>query len=97
MIFRVREIARGVTDDADALLAVVAHGLLNAVVPAKGAASLLQHGGLAEETQAELLDMISRRLDLVVDTLQDLVRGIPPEILDVLEGMGPTVTAPEQP
>ena len=86
-------------DDADALLAVVAHGLLNAVVPAKGAASLLlQPGGnLKPEVQAELLEMIGRRLDLVVDTLQDLVRGIPPEIRDVLEDMGPTTTAEPAP
>ena len=86
-----------VTDDADAMLAVVAHGLLNAVVPARGAASLLlQPGGnLKPEVQAELLEMISRRLDLVVDTLQDLVRGIPPEIRDVLEDMGPTAEAAE--
>ena len=87
------------TDDADAMLAVVAHGLLNAVVPAKGAASLLlQPGGnLKPEVQAELLEMISRRLDVVVDTLQDLVRGIPPEIRDVLEEMGPTTEAATAP
>ena len=85
------------TVNDDALLAVVAHGLLNAVFPARGAASLLERGDLTDEVRAELVEMICRRLDVVVDTLQDLVRGIPPEILEVLEDMGPTVTAPTGP
>ena len=77
-------------DEAEALLAVVAHGLLNAVVPAVGAADLLGHDDLRPEIRAELVEMIQARLGFVVATLQDLVRGVPVEVLEVLDGMAPS-------
>ena len=33
----------------------------------------------------DMVAMIRRRLDVVVGTLQDLVRGIPMDVLDMLE------------
>ena len=75
-------------DEVDALLAVVAHGLLNAAVPAVGAAAMLKREDLRPEVRDELVDMIQSRLEVVVNTLQDLVRGVPPEILEILDAMG---------
>lgn len=72
-------------DDADALVAVVAHGLLNAIIPAVGAADLLANEDLAPATHRDMVAMIQRRLGHVVGTLQDLVRGVPMDVLDVLE------------
>ena len=76
---------RGMHDDADALVAVVAHGLLNAIIPAVGAADLLAKDDLAPATQRDMVAMIQRRLGVVVGTLQDLVRGIPMDVLDMLD------------
>lgn len=79
-------------DDTDALVAVVAHGLLNAIIPAVGAADLLAQQDLSPDTHRDMIAMIQRRLGVVVGTLQDLVRGIPLEVMDLLDD-APTARA----
>lgn len=67
-----------VVEDEDALVAVVAHGLLNAVYPALMAAQALQRPGLAPEVRGELVAVVLERTSVVVDTLTDLMRGVAP-------------------
>lgn len=75
------------TDGDNALLAVVAHGLLNAVYPALMAAEALQRDDVPDALRAELLSLVAERTTIVVETLHDLVRGIPPAVLEVLENL----------
>lgn len=75
------------TEGDDALLAVVAHGLLNAAYPALMAAKALQRDDVPDDLRAELLSLVAERVTMVVETLQYLVLGIPPAVLEVLEGM----------
>ena len=76
-----------VAEDADAVLAVVAHGLINAAYPALMAGLTLQRHDLSAESRAELLAIVVDRTRIVVDTLHDLLRGVPPDLFDTLEAL----------
>jgi hypothetical protein len=79
----------------DTTTAVVAHGLLNSMAAVTGTAtSLLSHWELFTDDpdQArELLGRIVRQAQMASGVLEDLVRGLPPEMastLNAIDGMG---------
>jgi hypothetical protein len=71
----------GVVPD-DATTAVIAHGLLGAVGVIQGAATMLlgRNETLADNKKIELLEMIEEQAGLLGGVLQDMVRGLPPEV-----------------
>ena len=77
--------AAGTADDAT--LAVVAHGLLGAVSVIQGAASMLigRSADLAPDKQLDLLEMIDEQAALLGGVLQDMVRGLPTDLVDGLQ------------
>lgn len=98
MIYRrQQERARVVTEVSSdqATVAVVAHGLLGAVGVIKGAATMLlgRREGLPPDKQIELLQMIEQQSTLLGGVLQDMVRGLPPEVvadLDEIRSLAPS-------
>jgi hypothetical protein len=72
----------------DPTTAVVAHGLLNSMAAVTGtAASLLNHIELFRddpEQARDLLDRILRQATMASGVLEDLVRGLPPEVASTL-------------
>jgi K+-sensing histidine kinase KdpD len=76
----------------DATLAVVAHGLLGAVSVIQGAASMLigRSDSLSEEKQLDLLEMIDEQAALLGGVLQDMVRGLPTEVIADLQQVADT-------
>lgn len=83
----------------DALLAVVAHGLLGSVAVCAGAVkAVLHHPEMPEEKRSELLRMVESQADHMAAVLQDLMRGLPPEgreALDLLAGSPGGVRLPD--
>ncbi|MCU1486557.1 MAG: hypothetical protein JWN67_3303 [Actinomycetia bacterium] len=75
------------TDDTDAVLAVVAHGLLNTLASLTGALRTLDHHWdvLAPEKQRELLELAEARCDVMEGILRDLIRATPPETVHALD------------
>ena len=72
-----------------ATIAVVAHGLLGAVGVISGAATMLlgRAESLSEVKRTELLEMIEEQANLLGGVLQDMVRGLPPEVVSGLEAV----------
>ncbi|MBV9410827.1 MAG: hypothetical protein JO148_04475 [Acidimicrobiia bacterium] len=72
----------------DTTTAIVAHGLLNSMAAVSGTAStLLNHWELFTEDpdQArELLGRIVRQVTMASGVLEDLVRGLPPDVASAL-------------
>jgi hypothetical protein len=72
----------------DTTTAVVAHGLLNSMAAVTGmAASLLHHWELFTDDpdQArDLLERIVRQTTMASGVLEDLVRGLPPQVASTL-------------
>jgi hypothetical protein len=72
----------------DTTTAVVAHGLLNSMAVLTGTAtSLLDHWELVTddpERAREMLDRILRQARMATGVLEDLVRGLPPEVASTL-------------
>ncbi len=72
----------------DPTTAVVAHGLLNSMAAVKGTAvSLLDHWELFTDDPGlarELLTRIVRQATMASGVLEDLVRGLPPEVASTL-------------
>src|SRR5688572_10532055 len=73
--------------DETALAAVFAHGLLNSLAVATGAVSTLRRydDALSADERGRLLDQANEHLNLAVALLEDIVRGLPPEVRDVLD------------
>ena len=73
--------------DADATLAVVAHGLLNAMhVVISSLSTLVELGdGLSAADRTRFLTEARAQATLVAGILQDLVRGLPDATFDLLE------------
>jgi hypothetical protein len=71
----------------DATLAVVAHGLLTSMSVIQGANLMLRQDWerLAPERREELLDMALMQAHHTVGVLQDLMRGVPPELTAELD------------
>jgi hypothetical protein len=72
----------------DPTTAIVAHGLLNSMAVLKGTATaLLDHWELMTadpERAKEMLGRIARQADLASGVLEDLVRGLPPQLVSTL-------------
>jgi signal transduction histidine kinase len=86
---------RSVGDDVDLrleadLTAVVAHSLLNSMSVVMGTIELLQtHGEVLEPGQrAQHLARALAQSRHVTGVLQDLVRGLPPEVRQMLDELG---------
>jgi hypothetical protein len=80
----------------DPTTAVVAHGLLNSMAALTGTAmSLLDHYDMFSEDPErarDLLGRIVRQATMASGVLEDLVRGLPPDVAETLttiEGMRP--------
>jgi hypothetical protein len=75
----------------DPTTAVVAHGLLNSMAAVSGTATtLLDHMELfADDPKKarELLQRIVRQVNMASGVLQDLVRGLPPEVASTLAAL----------
>lgn len=72
----------------DTTTAVVAHGLLNSLAAVSGTAGmLLNHWELVTddpEHARELLARIVRQVSMASGVLEDLVRGLPPDVASTL-------------
>jgi hypothetical protein len=71
----------------DAMLAVAAHALLNSVAVAYGSIQTVRGAGdrLTAHQTDDLLGRALVQLDLVSGILHDLVRGMPPQLLSVMD------------
>lgn len=72
-------------------VAVTAHSLLQSVSVILAAAEMIQtHGDqLGQDRHSELLDLIGAQGRHIAGVLVDLVRGVPPEVLEVLDELRP--------
>lgn len=79
--------AGGELSDWDAVMAIMAHGLLTPVSVIRGFAELLQRdtGALDPEKRAIYLARIIENADYVSQTLTDMARGLPPAAWSMLE------------
>ncbi|HMC69662.1 MAG TPA: histidine kinase dimerization/phospho-acceptor domain-containing protein [Mycobacteriales bacterium] len=82
----------GTASDADdqtdeATFAVIAHGLLNSLTVVKGAADMVRASfpELPTEQVQLWFDSIHDQTEMMADILVDVVRGLPPQALIVLD------------
>ncbi len=70
----------------DAALAVLAHGLLNSVSAIQMGAHALRSSwsDMAEDQRAQILDIVADQAAHVRGILQDLIRGLPVEVIRAL-------------
>ena len=88
--------ADGQTEEAT--FAVIAHGLLNSLTVVKGAADMVRASfpELPTEQVQAWFDSIDRQTEMMANILVDVVRGLPPQaliVLDELAGEGVPVSA----
>ncbi|HET9443708.1 MAG TPA: hypothetical protein VFO65_10315 [Acidimicrobiales bacterium] len=85
------EIAHGAAEQDGTAVAVAAHSLLQSVSVILAAAEMIQtHADqLSPQRQDELLSLICAQGRHVAGVLVDLVRGVPAEVLAVLEELRP--------
>jgi signal transduction histidine kinase len=76
-------------------IAVTAHSLLQSVSVILAAAEMIQtHGDqIGDRRQDELLDLIGAQGRHIAGVLVDLMRGVPPEVLEVLDELRPSPPA----
>ena len=74
----------------DATLAVIAHGLLNSVSAIQMGAHALREGWdrMTEKQRADVLGVVADQAAHVRGVLQDMIRGLPPEVIRVLNELG---------
>lgn len=74
---------------ADPMAAVVAHGLLNSMAVISGAAATLRESWEALDAggRTDLLAMIEAQADHVAAMLADLARGLPAEVITMLNAL----------
>ena len=79
------------TTDDDGLLAVVAHALLGSITVVVGAIDLLRDhwDELDAATRHDLLGRAGVQADHISNSLRDLLRGLPPEVIDALDELAP--------
>jgi hypothetical protein len=79
----------GTKPDDAALTSVAAHGLLNSVGVAKATVATirLHWGTLDEATCLRLLERAEEQLSFLGESLSDLVRGIPGDTRQYLDGL----------
>lgn len=73
--------------EADAVLAVISHGLLNAMAVVVAGIATLRDPALGEEDRAWLFTMVGDAADGVMGVLQDLVRGLPADVQQALDDL----------
>jgi hypothetical protein len=73
----------------DAALAVIAHGLLNSISAIQMGAHALRESWetISTETRDEILGLLTDQAAHVRGVLQDLIRGLPPEIVRALNDL----------
>jgi K+-sensing histidine kinase KdpD len=73
--------------EADPTMAVVAHGLLNAMAVITGTAMTVRRNWdrLEHDQRDRMLGSIERQAEFVTGLLQDLVRGLPPDVEAALQ------------
>jgi hypothetical protein len=73
--------------ELDATLAVIAHGLLTSMSVIQGANLMLRQDWdrLPPERRTELLDMALLQADHTIGVLQDLMRGVAPDVAAELD------------
>jgi hypothetical protein len=78
----------GPDPEADAMTAIVAHGLLGNLAVIRGAARLLQsERQLGPEESERLFAMLDAQVELMQGVLTDLVRGLPSQALAALDDL----------
>ena len=77
------------TEVPDPSAAVIAHSLISsAAVITNALQSLLAYGDdLAAEQRRELLEMGVTQAQYLIEVLRDLARGLPAEVIDVLDAI----------
>ena len=78
--------------DLDATVAITAHGLLSSLAAIETALSLLRqrHSEIPEDEFRAIVHSAERQAHLVTGVLKDLVRGLPPGTLAVLDELSPS-------
>ena len=73
----------------DATLAVIAHGLLNSVSAIQMGAHALREGWdrMSEKQRADVLGVVADQAAHVRGVLQDMIRGLPSEVIRALNGL----------
>jgi mono/diheme cytochrome c family protein len=73
----------------DAAMAVIAHGLLNSVSAIQMGAYALKESWeqLSEEQRLQILDIVADQAGHVRGILQDMIRGLPTEVIRALNGL----------
>lgn len=74
----------------DATLAVIAHGLLNSISAIQMGAHALKEGWerMTEKQRQDVLGVVADQAAHVRGVLQDMIRGLPPEVIRVLNELG---------
>ena len=75
--------------ESDATMAVIAHGLLNSVSAIQMGAFALKESWpqLSEEQRVQILDIVSDQAAHIRGILQDMIRGLPSEVIRALNGL----------
>lgn len=68
-------------------LAVVAHGLLNPMTAVSAGLDIALRTGEFPPEVIPALQAAKRQADFVIESLRELVLGLPPQVLAVLEGL----------
>ena len=73
----------------DATMAVIAHGLLNSVSAIQMGAFALKESWaqLNEEQRLQILEIVSDQAAHVRGVLQDMIRGLPSDVIKALNGL----------
>lgn len=75
--------------ESDATMAVIAHGLLNSVSAIQMGAYALKESWpqLSEQQRIQILDIVADQAGHVRGILQDMIRGLPTEVIRALNGL----------
>jgi hypothetical protein len=81
--------ANEASDGPDPSAAVIAHALISsAAVIANAIQSVIAYGEeFPAEQRRQLLDMALTQAQYVIEVLKDLARGLPAEVIDVLDAI----------
>lgn len=71
----------------DEHLAVAAHGLLNPMTAVSAGLDIALRTGRFPAEVVPALEAAKRQADFVIESLRELVLGLPPQVLAVLEGL----------
>ena len=75
--------------EADATMAVIAHGLLNSVSAIQMGAYALKESWtqMTDEQREQVLNIVADQAAHVRGILQDMIRGLPSEVIRALNGL----------